>query len=122
MTTRRRTSARKSAKAASATVKKSTPVVTSHVVRVNKVTQPRMIMTESTTASKIRPEKPNLSMKDYRDDIKVRWEIHLWETQELWKDMVKGYNIVQPFVVKTIDYVKESYDRAFNETEGQKAN
>ena len=61
-------------------------------------------------------------MKDYRDDIKVRWEIHLWETQELWKDMVKGYNIVQPFVVKTIDYVKESYDRAFNETEGQKAN
>ena len=122
MTTRRRTSARKSAKAASASFKKSTPGVTSHVVRVNKVTQPSMIMTESTPASKIRPEKPNLSMKDYRDDIKVRWEIHLWETQELWKDMVKGYNIVQPFVVKTIDYVKESYDRAFNETEGQKTN
>ena len=122
MTTRRRTSARKSAKAASAPVKKSTPVVTSHVVRVNKVTQPRVIMTESTTASKIRPEKPNLSLEDYRSDIKVRWEIHVWETQELWKDMVKGYNIVQPFVVKTIDYVKESYDRAFNETEGQKAN
>ena len=54
-------------------------------------------------------------MKDYRDDIKVRWEIHLWETQELWKDMVKGYNIAKPFVVKTVDYVKESYDRAFNE-------
>ena len=122
MTTRRRTSARKSAKAASAPVKKSTPVVTSHVVRVNKVTQPRVIMTESTTASKIRPEKPNLSLEDYRSDIKVRWEIHVWETQELWKDMVKGYNIAKPFVVKTIDYVKESYDRAFNETEGQKAN
>ncbi len=122
MTTRRRTSARKSAKAASAPVKKSTPVVTSHVVRVNKVTQPRVIMTESTTASKIRPEKPNLSLEDYRSDIKVRWEIHVWETQELWKDMVKGYNIVQPFVVKTIDYVKESYDRAFNETEGQQTN
>ena len=122
MTTRRRTSARKSAKAASAPVKKSTPVVTSHVVRVNKVTQPRVIMTESTTASKIRPEKPNLSLEDYRSDIKVRWEIHVWETQELWKDLVKGYNIAKPFVVKTIDYVKESYDRAFNETEGQKAN
>ena len=122
MTTRRRTSARKSAKAASATVKKSTPVVTSHVVRVNKVTQPRVIMTESTTASKIRPEKPNLSLEDYRADIKVRYQIHVYEVNELWKDMVKGYNIVQPFVVKTIDYVKESYDRAFNETEGQKAN
>ena len=122
MTTRRRTSARKSAKAASATVKKSTPVVTSHVVRVNKVTQPRVIMTESTTASKIRPEKPNLSLEDYRADIKVRYQIHVYEVNELWKDMVKGYNIVQPFVVKTVDYIKESYDRAFNETEGQKAN
>ena len=106
---------RRTRSSATATVKKSTPVVTSHVVRVNKVTHPRMIMTESTTASKIRPEKPNLSMKDYRDDIKVRWEIHLWETQELWKDVVKGYNIAKPFVVKTVDYVKESYDRAFNE-------
>ena len=98
-----------------APVKKSTPVVTSHVVRVNKVTQPRVIMTESTTASKIRPEKPNLSLKDYRDDVKDRWEIHQWETQELWKDMVKVYNNAKPFVAKTVDYVKESYDRAFNE-------
>ena len=106
---------RRTRSSATATVKKSTPVVTSHVVRVNKVTQPRVIMTESTTASKIRPEKPNLSMEDYRADIKVRWEIHLWETQELWKDVVKGYNIAKPFVVKTVDYVKESYDRAFNE-------
>jgi len=106
---------RRTRSSATATVKKSTPVVTSHVVRVNKVTQPRMIMTESTTASKIRPEKPNLSLEDYRADIKVRWEIHLWETQELWKDVVKGYNIAKPFVVKTVDYVKESYDRAFNE-------
>ena len=100
-----------------APVKKSTPVVTSHVVRVNKVTQPSMIktVTESTTASKSRPEKPNLSLKDYRDDVKVRWEIHQWETQELWKDMVKVYNNAKPFVAKTVDYVKESYDRAFNE-------
>ena len=113
---------RRTRPSATATVKKSTPVVTSHVVRVNKVTQPRVIMTESTTASKIRPEKPNLSLEDYRADIKVRWEIHLWETQELWKDVVKGYNIAKPFVVKTVDYVKESYDRAFNETEGQKTN
>ena len=113
---------RRTRSSATATVKKSTPVVTSHVVRVNKVTQPRVIMTESTTASKIRPEKPNLSLEDYRSDIKVRWEIHVWETQELWADCKKGYQFAQPFVVKTIDYLKDSYDRAFNETEGQKAN
>ena len=113
---------RRTRSSATATVKKSTPVVTSHVVRVNKVTQPRVIMTESTTASTIRPEKPNLSLEDYRADIKVRYQIHVYEVNELWKDMVKGYNIAQPFVVKTVDYIKESYDRAFNETEGQKAN
>ena len=113
---------RRTRSSATATVKKSTPVVTSHVVRVNKVTQPRVIMTESTTASKIRPEKPNLSLEDYRADINVRYQNHVYEVNELWKDMVKGYNIVQPFVVKTVDYIKESYDRAFNETEGQKAN
>ena len=61
-------------------------------------------------------------MADYTADIKVRWEIHVWETQELWADMKKGYQFAQPFVVKTIDYLKDSYDRAFNETDGQKAN
>ena len=80
-----------------------------------------MIMTESTTASKIRPEKPNLSMKDYRDDIKVRWEIHLWETQELWKDSKNFYqNYLKPFTIKTVDYLKDSYDRAFNQEEVKK--
>ena len=107
---------RRTRSSATATVKKSTPVVTSHVVRVNKVTQPRVIMTESTTASKIRPEKPNLSLEDYRSDIKVRWEIHVWETQELWKDSKNFYqNYLKPFTIKTVNYLKDSYDRAFNE-------
>ena len=107
---------RRTRSSATATVKKSTPVVTSHVVRVNKVTQPRVIMTESTTASKIRPEKPNLSLKDYSADIKVRWEIHVWETQELWKDSKNVYqNYLKPFTVKTVNYLKDSYDRAFNQ-------
>ena len=119
MATRRRPSATKSAKAATF-VKKSPSVVTN----VTKYTQPIEInkVTETPTAARVRPEKPNLTMADYTADIKVRWQIHVWETQELWADLKKGYQFAQPIVVKAIDYVKDSYDRAFNETDGQKAN
>jgi len=81
-----------------------------------KYTQPVEIkkVTEETPV-KSAPKQPNLSMKDYMDDFKVRWEIHQFETQELWSDMKKGYAFAQPFVVKSIDYIKNSYDRAFNQ-------
>ena len=100
---------RRTRSSATATVKKSTPVVTSHVVRVNKVTQPRVIMTESTTASKIRPEKPNLSLEDYKADFKVRWQIHTYEVNELGSDIKKGYEYVLPIVKKVVNYSTETY-------------
>ena len=111
---------RRSSKSVAAPVKKSPSVPTivtkySKPIEINKVT-------ETPTAARVRPEKPNLTMADYTADIKVRWEIHVWETQELWADLKKGYQFAQPYVVKTIDYLKDSYDRAFNETEGQKSN
>ena len=120
MTTRRRTSATKSAKAVSAPVRKSPSVPTivtkySKPLEINKVT-------ETPTPARVRPEKPNLSLEDYKADVKVRWEIHQWETQELWKDCVWGYQQVKPFVQKVVTYCIESYNRAFNETEEQKAN
>ena len=119
MTTRRRSTAIKSAKAASAPVKKSpsATIVTkySKPIEINKVT-------ETPTAARVRPEKPNLTMADYTADIKVRWEIHVWETQELWKDFVWSYQQVKPIAQKVYTYCVESYNRAFNETEGQKAN
>ena len=121
MATRRRTSApRKTAKAVSAPVKKSPSVVT----KVTKYSKPIEInkVTETQTPVKVRPEKPNLKWEDYRDDVKVRYQIHQFETQELWNDVVKDYNNAKPFVVKTINYVKDSYNRAFNETEEQKVN
>ena len=66
---------------------------------------------DNTETLKTRPEKPNLSWEDYRDDVKVRWEIHQWETQELWKDLVKGYNFAKPYAEKTITYLTESYNK-----------
>ena len=117
MATRRRSSAttatkpvRKSSSAKSST--KITEVVT-------KYTQPLEIkkVTETPTPVKSAPPQPNLKWEDYRDDIKIRWEIHQWETQELWSDMVKVYQSAKPIVIKTVDYVKDSYDRAFNQDE-----
>ena len=59
------------------------------------------------TPVKVRPSQPNLKVEDYISDFKVRWQIHQFETQELWADLVKGYNF-------TAGYVKDSYNKAFN--------
>ena len=120
MATRRRSTATKSAKTIATPVKKAlrkSPTQIKEVV--TKYTQPIEIkkVTETPTPVKTAPPKPNLSLKDYQDDIKIRWEIHQWETQELWSDMVKFYHSAKPVVMKSIDYVKDSYDRAFNQEE-----
>ena len=75
-------------------------------VEIKKVTE--------TKETRVRPAKPNLTWADYTADIKVRWEIHQWETQELWNDIVKGYNNLKPVVAQSVDYVKDSYSRAFD--------
>ena len=59
------------------------------------------------TPVKVRPSQPNLKVADYISDFKVRWQIHQFETQQLWSDLVKGYNL-------TATYVKDSYNKAFN--------
>ena len=59
------------------------------------------------TPVKVRPSQPNLKVADYISDFKVRWQIHQFETQQLWADLVKGYNL-------TAIYVKDSYNKAFN--------
>ena len=120
MATRRRPSATKSAKAASASVKKS-PSVKTTVTKYSKPIEIKKV-TETPTNTRVRPEKPNLSFEDYKADVKVRSEIHQWETQEFWKDCVWTYQQVKPIVLKGYTYCMEVYNKTFNETEGQKAN
>ena len=89
------------------TTKKATTKSVASVASVTpKVTQ---------TPVKSRPQKPNLSWNDYVADAKVRWEIHQWETKELWNDCKWSYNQLKPIVSKVVDYCKKSYDIAFNE-------
>ena len=71
---------------------------------------------DDTVTLKTRPEKTNLSLEDYKADVKVRWEIHQWETQQLWKDCVWGYQQIKPVAQRVYTYCIDSYNRAFNET------
>ena len=120
MTTRRRSTANKSAKAASAPVKRS-PSVKTTVTKYSKPIEIKKV-TETPTPARVRPEKPNLSLEDYTADVKVRWEIHQWETQELWNDCVRGYQQLKPIAQRSYTYCMELYNKTFNESEGQKAN
>ena len=82
---------------------------------VTKYTQtPKNVKMTEETPVQVRPAQPNLKWEDYRDDVKVRWSIHQYETKELWNDLVKGYKFSRPYVEKTVTYVKDSYNRAFN--------
>ena len=92
------TSRRKSASKVTTPIVKSAPVVKE---------APKVEVAKVDTPVKVRPSQPNLKVEDYISDIKVRWQIHQFETQELWTDLVKGYNL-------TATYVKDSYKRAFN--------
>ena len=89
-----------------ASVATVTPNLNSEKPAIKKVTE---------TKVNLRPEKPNLSFDDYVADAKVRWEIHQWETKELWNDCKWVYNNTKPIVIKVVDYCKESYERAFNQ-------
>ena len=137
MATRRRTSAVKST-----TVKKSPRTVVTKKTTVtpksvNKVTQIEEVkVTETTdnievklpegtnlkkrpmnsaTASKdkVKPEVNLISRDLYLQDVKNRWQIHQFETQQLWEDLVKGYNYVSPYVTKSIEYVTSAYRKEF---------
>ena len=117
MATRRRSSATTATKPVRKSSSAKSPTKITEVV--TKYTQPLEIkkVTETPTPVKSAPPQPNLKWEDYREDIKIRWEIHQYETQELWSDIVKLYHSAKPIAIKTVDYIKDSYDRAFNQEE-----
>ena len=117
MASRRRSSATTATKPVRKSSSAKSPTKITEVV--TKYTQPLEIkkVTETPTPVKSAPPQPNLKWEDYREDIKIRWDIHQYETQELWSDMIKVYHSAKPIVIKTVDYVKDSYDRAFNQEE-----
>ena len=111
MATRRRTSAVKSTtvrKSPKTVVKKSTVTTQS----VNKVTPIEEVKVKETPV-KVKPEVKLISRDLYLQDVKNRWEIHQFETQQLWEDLVKGYNFVSPYVTKSLEYITSVYNKEF---------
>ena len=112
MATRRRTSAVKSttAKKSPRTVVTKKSTVTSK--SVNKVTPIEEVKVTETPV-KVKPEVSLISRDQYLQDVKNRWQIHQFETQQLWEDLVKVYNFVFPYVTKSIEYVTSAYNKEF---------
>ena len=117
MATRRRSTATKSAKAATTveTVTKTPSVVT----KVTKYSKPIEIkkVTETTTKERrfatTRPEKPNISLEEYISDFKLRMQINNYEVMEFLVDCKNFYNITSPKVVQFYNFVKEKV-QSFN--------
>ena len=125
MATRRRSSATATAPKAPAKKRASrTRKVTSttKVVSLNKSQPLPVIVTEETkvdekvnTPQLNRPEEPNISLDEYVADVKVRWQIHSYETKILWNQSKNLYTqTLKPALDKGVVYVKDSYNKAFN--------
>jgi len=94
------------------------PVVKSQPLPVEIVTKytqiPEKVKVTETPKSATRPEKPNLTWEDYSGDFKVRWQIHQYETQELWNDLIKGYQFAAPYGQKVVNFTVDSYKKVVN--------
>ena len=112
MATRRRTSAVKPTtvkKSPRTVVTKKSTVTTQSVNKVTPIEEVKVIE----TPVKVKPEVNLISRDLYLQDVKNRWQIHQFETQQLWQDLVKGYNYVFPYVTKSIEYVTSAYNKEF---------
>ena len=112
MATRRRTSAVKSTtakKSPRTVVTKKTTVTPKSVNKVTLIEEVKVVE----TPVKVKPEVSLISRDQYLQDVKNRWQIHQFETQQLWEDLVKVYNYVLPYVTKSIDYVTSAFNKQF---------
>ena len=63
-----------------------------------------------TKTPEVKEETPDLiSREEYIADIKTRWKLFVKEVNAFTEDVKKLVNFIKPYVVKTIDKVKEIY-------------
>ena len=66
-----------------------------------------------------RPTEPKISLEEYVSDFKVRMQINNYEVMEFMADVAKFYESAKPVIIKSIDYVKETYNRISNKDDKQ---
>jgi len=54
-----------------------------------------------------------ITREQYLADIKVRWDIHKYETNQLGQDLKNLVEYIKPYIHKTIEHVKVSYQHEF---------
>ena len=59
------------------------------------------------------PPQVIVTRQEYLADIKVRWEIHQFETKKLVEDVKDLVDFVKPFINRYFDFVRVSYQREF---------
>ena len=110
MATRRRSTATKSAKAATIETVTKTPSVVTKVTKYSKPIEIKKV-TETPTKERrfatTRPEKPNISLEEYITDFKLRMQINNYEVMEFLVDCKKFYTTTSPHVVKLYNTLKE---------------
>ena len=109
MATRRRSTATKSAKAATIETVTKIPSVVTKVTKYSKPIEIKKV-TETPTKERrfatTRPEKPNISLEEYITDFKLRMQINNYEVMEFLVDCKKFYNTTS-HVVKLYNNLKE---------------
>ena len=110
MATRRRSTATKSAKAATTETLTKTPSVVTKVTKYSKPIEIKKV-TETPTKTRrfatTRPDEPKISLEEYVSDFKIRMQINNYEVMEFFEDVKKFYNTTSPHVVKFYTYMKE---------------
>ena len=65
-----------------------------------------------TNTPELKEETPKLiSREEYIADIKTRWKIFVKETEAFIEDVKKLIDFIKPYVVKTVDKIKELYSK-----------
>ena len=59
------------------------------------------------------PPQVIVTRQEYLADIKVRWQIHQYETNKLVEDVKQLVDFVKPIINRYIDFVRVSYQREF---------
>ena len=62
-------------------------------------------------ATKPTAPKPNLSFNDYKEDFKVRLEIHNYEVNALLVDVKKAYEFASPYVKQATNYTVKTFNQ-----------
>ena len=62
-------------------------------------------------ATKPTPPTPKLSFNDYKEDFKVRLEIHNYEINALIADIKTGWAFASPYVKQATNYTVKTFNQ-----------